>query len=80
MLWLTIYQHLLVTIICSPFSLKPVGDWNSLPQEVSRHFLDRQMLDCLILDCQILDCLILDHCTVKYTLESRILTISISIL
>ena len=25
MLWLTIYQHLLVTIICSPFSLKPVG-------------------------------------------------------
>jgi len=23
-LWLTVYQHQLVTIICSPFSLKPV--------------------------------------------------------
>jgi len=25
MLWLNIYQHLLVTIICSPFSLKLIG-------------------------------------------------------
>jgi len=25
LVWLTIYQQLLVTIICFPFSLKPVG-------------------------------------------------------
>ena len=29
-----LYQHLLVTIICSPFFPKTGRDWNSLPQEV----------------------------------------------